>query len=166
MRKRNPETRDPGRIGRRELLFASLSAGIAALCPPALAQGRPDFGSLAALVDTLLPADAVSPAASALGVERELEGYLTRTDLMARLSGAALGWLDGLADRPFRDLTEAQRIEIVSFMAQADYNQIPGRFYHVVRALACELYYARPEAIAGYPLHPAPQPQGYPPPWS
>ena len=67
--------------------------------------------------------------------------------------------------REMRDLPEPRRDEILAALAEADFNEIPGRFYHLMRAFAVEFYFSHPEAFAGYPLEPAPQPMGYPPPW-
>ena len=151
---------------RRAFLIASMSSGLAAVCGHVAAQGTPDLGSLGAVIDTILPADDLSPAPSSLGVDREIADMVLANPMLERLFGAALGWMDGLADRPFRELSDEQRIEVLTFMESADFNQIPGRFFHIVRAFCCELYFARAEAISGYPLEPAPQPSGYPPPWS
>jgi hypothetical protein len=153
-------------LSRRRALVAALCAGLAPLLPARLAaQDDGAFASLGAVLDTLLPDDGLTPAASALGIEAELRALIAGNDLMTRLFAAALGWMDGLAPVPFRDLPEADRLAVLDAMATADPNQVPGRFYHILRALAVELYYARPESLAGLPLAPAPQPFGYPPPW-
>jgi len=151
---------------RRAFLVATLSTGLASVCGPATAQGSADLGSLGAVLDTILPGDDLSPSPSSLGIDRDIADIVTANPLLERLFGAALSWMDRLGDRPFRDLTDAQRIEILKFMESADFNQIPGRFFHIVRVFCCELYFAREEAIAGFPLNAAPQPLGYLPPWS
>ncbi len=150
---------------RRSLLISTLSAGLSGLCYPALAR-EGDLRSLGAVLDTLVPADEFSPSASDLGLESEMERLIADNDLLTRLFVAALGWLDEVGSRPFRELDEERQVEILTAMAASDYNRIPGRFFHIVRALTVELYFARPEAISGYPLNPAPQPAGYPPPWN
>lgn len=151
---------------RRAFLIVTLSSGLASVCGPVTAQSDADLRSLGAVLDTILPPDELSPSPSSLGIDRDIQDIVLANPLLERLFGAALGWMDGLADRPFRDLTDAQRIEILTFMQSADFNQIPGRFFHIVRAFCCELYFAREEAIAGFPLNAAPQPTGYMPPWS
>jgi len=153
---------------RRAVLMAAISVGLSSAFGPALAQQSIEDTSLAslpALLDILLPEDDVTPSATALGVDREKTGFIAENDRMVQLFAAALGWIDQLADRPFRDLTLAQQVEVVSFLEGADYNQVPGRFYHILRALAVEFYFARIEALAGLPLNSAPQPLGYLPPW-
>ncbi|WP_372841512.1 gluconate 2-dehydrogenase subunit 3 family protein [Phaeovulum sp.] len=144
--------------------MAALGAGLASICGPVVAEARP-MASLAAVLDVLLPADDFSPSASALGIERDIADFVAESDMMTRLFLAALDWMDHLADLPFRDLTSAQQAEVMAFMETADFNAVPGRFYHILRALAVEFYYARAEAIIGLPLNATPQPEGYPPPW-
>jgi len=154
------------RATRRAALVSGLSAGLVPFLPPGVAGREADaLASLGALLDTLLPDDGLSPAATAVGVDVEIRALLETDPRLFQFFGAALSWLDGLADRPLRDLDPATRHDIVSALAASDVYQIPGRFYHIVRALAVEVYFARPEALAGLPLYPAPQPQGYPPPW-
>ena len=65
-----------------------------------------------------------------------------------------------------KEIIEGAFEDRAKYYADPDYNQIPGRFFHIVRAFAVELYFAKPEAISGYPLNPAPQPAGYLPPWN
>jgi hypothetical protein len=149
---------------RRSVLMGMLSVGLSSVCGSATADTAPT-ASLASVVDTLLPADDVSPSASALGVDRDIADFVAENELMSRLFDTALDWMDHLADRPFRDLTPPEQTEVLTYMENADFNAIPGRFYHILRALALEFYYARSEAVAALPLNPAPQPNGYPPPW-
>lgn len=150
---------------RRAILMGLLSVGLSSVCGSAVASTSP-MASLASVVDTLLPADDVSPSASALGVDRDIAAFVAESDMLTRLFVAALDWMDHLADRPFQDLTPSQQVEVLTFMESADFNAVPGRFYHILRALAVEFYYARSEAVVGFPLNAAPQPNGYPPPWA
>ncbi|MGQ0565861.1 MAG: gluconate 2-dehydrogenase subunit 3 family protein [Gemmobacter sp.] len=152
-----------GGPSRRAALSAMLSVGLAPLLPPSAAWADAPHAALGAVLDTLLPDDGLTPAATALGLDAELRDLLAGNDLLSRLFATALDWMDSQGPRPFRDLSPADRTAMLAAMAASDPNLIPGRFYHVVRALAVELYYARPEALAGLPLRPAPQPFGYPP---
>jgi hypothetical protein len=144
--------------------MATLGVGLSSLCGLAVAEPQP-MASLAAVLDAILPADDLSPSASALGVDRDIADFVAESDMMTRLFLAAMGWMDQLAALPFRDLAPSQQAEVLAYMATADFNAVPGRFYHILRALAVEFYYARAEAVAGLPLNPTPQPEGYPPPW-
>lgn len=149
---------------RRSVLKVAFGVGLSSLCGSGVADARP-MASLAAVVDALLPADDFSASASALGVDRDIADFVAESEMMQRLFLAALDWMDHLADVPFRDLTTTQQAEVMAAMETADFNAVPGRFYHILRALAVEFYYARAEAVAGFPLNAAPQPDGYPPPW-
>lgn len=152
----------------RRATLAGLAAGcmVALTGLPATAQApqvRPR--ALAAFLDTLLPDDAFGPAASALGLDREILGYAPDGSNLRRLIALGTGWLDGLDARAFADLPAATRHDVLRFMEGADRAEVPGRFYAVLRQFAMELYHARADTIADLPLNPAPQPTGYPPPW-
>ncbi|MDZ7711484.1 MAG: hypothetical protein U5K36_16555 [Roseovarius sp.] len=147
--------------------------GIAGTClagllgGPALAQGpAPRPGALVAFLDTLLPADDFGPAASALGIDAEILAYAPDGSDLHRLIALGSSWLDGLDARAFADLPAATQHDVLRYMEGADRAQVPGRFYAVLRQFAMELYHARADTTAGLPLNPAPQPEGYPPPWN
>jgi len=149
---------------RRVVLMAMFSVGLSSVCGLADANTGPVL-SLASVVDVLLPADDVSPSASALGVDRDIADFVSENEMLTRLFETALDWMDHVGDEPFRDLPPFQQVEVLTFMESSDFNAVPGRFYHILRALAVEFYYARAEAVAGFPLDATPQPNGYPPPW-
>ncbi len=153
-------------LNRRKALI-TMAAPFLVGFDPAEAQFAP-VGQrfLGKLVDLILPQDAQSPAASALFVHVELQEVVQSHELLARLFEYGLSWLDQVGGRPFLDLPEAVQIEILQFASQADFNQVPGRFFAVLRLMACDIYFSKAEAIEGYPLQVAPQPEGYPPPWS
>ncbi len=147
------------------MVAQTLAASLGFLPLHALSQQADALASLGAVLDCLLPADDLSPAATALGVDREMRDFLAEQELLAQVIAAGLQWLDAEAGRPFRDLPYMQQAALLSRAAASGPDQVPARCHHILRALAVEFYYARPEAIAGLPLHPAPQPLGYPPPW-
>ncbi len=142
-----------------EALPSALSAQVIA------ADVAPDTETLAAFLDVLLPADAQSPAASQLGVTGELLDIASQSGLYLKLIGLGTQWLNDTGRGPFHGLSEVDRNRIVAWMSMSDLNQIPGRFYFLLRYSAIELYFSHPESIAGLNLNPAPQPAGYPPPW-
>jgi hypothetical protein len=151
-------------LERRRALLLMLSAGLLPLLPrTGLAAGPQDLASLGAVLDTLFPSDALCPSATALGVDAKIREALGSEGPLLQLFTLAVDWMDGLGDRPFRDLPPARQADILEAMASSDFNQIPGRFYHIARALTVEFAYATPEALRGLPLHPAPQPEGYGP---
>lgn len=149
---------------RRRALILMVSAGLVRLLPqPARSAGRQDLASLGAVLDVLFPADALCPSATALGVEDQIRQVLDGEGPLMQLFTLALQWLDALDGQPFRDLPPPRQARIIETLASSDYDQIPGRFYHIARALTVEFAYAMPEALAGLPLHAAPQPEGYAP---
>lgn len=155
------------RVTRRRLLASSLTASLGLLTLPAAAEdaGTDAMASLGAVLDGLLPADALSPSATGLGVDDELRTFLAGQEMLTQLISLGLGWMDRIGGRPFRELSPMRQAAILAQMEASDPNHIPGRCYHILRALAVEFYYARAEALGGLPLDPAPQPHGYPPPW-
>lgn len=152
---------------RREALSA-LAAGcllaITGLPAPARAATIRER-ALDAFLDTLLPEDRFGPSASTLGTRDTLIGFAPEGTDFHRLLALGTQWLDGLSARPFADLPPQTRTDVMRYLEGADVNEIPGRFYRVVRQAAMELYHARADTISGLPLNPAPQPEGYPPPW-
>lgn len=125
-----------------------------------------DGATLAAFLDVLLPADDLSPSASALGVHDGIAAFAPDVEGLASFVGGGTVWLNQAAAAPFLDLPPEAREALVTWMAGSDQSAPPFVFYSTVRRLAVEFYYAHPDAIAGYPLDVAPQPAGFPPPWT
>jgi hypothetical protein len=145
---------------------------LGALAPAsALARGWPRAArrrveaTLAAYVDTLLPADALTPAASALGVHRELTGIAAADAGLRQLFETGCDWLDRAAAEAFHNTSPRVRETVVAWMADSDPEQGPRRFYEIVRQRALEAYYSHPAAWGGLPLTAPPQPLGHPEPW-
>lgn len=150
---------------RREALVA-MAAPLLVGFQPAAAQPTVARGLLTHFVDLILPEDELSPSASALGVDAELGDAVRSHALLAQLFDYGLGWLDQAGGQPFMTLEPEAQQAVLTFASKADFNQIPGRFFAVARLLSAEIYFSKPEAIAGYPLNDAPQPEGYLPPWN
>lgn len=121
--------------------------------------------TLAAYVDTLLPADDVSPAASELGIAKAMLTESAGDALYTRLITAGCAFLDRAAEAKFAESNARVREVIVSWMSEADYDEVPRRFYEIIRQRTVELYYSRPEAWGGLPIRRPPQPIGYPDHW-
>ena len=126
--------------------------------PPRLLQPTPVTvaATLAALVDVLMPGDALFPAASAVGTQGQLASRLRE-----RAGADALGLLletlgAGFADAPLDERERAvRRLE----------DDQPVLFA-LVRMAAYTAYYAAPAVIAairalGHEYNDAPQPKGY-----
>lgn len=137
-------------------------ASAAALAPP----GDEERATLAAFVDTLLPRDELSGSASDLGVDRQLWAFSKTEPDFRKLIEYGCRWLNMTGSSQFSALASEQQIAIVDWMSRADWNEIPRRFYELVRQVAIELYYSNPAAWRGLPISRSPQPLGYPPPWS
>lgn len=145
-------------------ILGSLSA-VAGAAPLHAALDEETRLTLSAFVDVLLPADPHSPAASAFGTAETLLELGLEQPLFARLLDVGCNWLNQTGGPPFRKLAEDQKILVTDWMSKADFNEIPRRFYHLVRLVAIEHYFSHAGAIAGLPLNSSPQPIGYPPPW-
>ncbi|MEE2946438.1 MAG: gluconate 2-dehydrogenase subunit 3 family protein [Pseudomonadota bacterium] len=153
-------------MNRREALLA-VAVGIAsATAFPSNAQQRLDSKEFAYVCDVFLPADLSSASASQLGAADEVLELVLRNPLLTRLIASGLEWLNQVQQTPFENLSVDQQEAILAWAEQSDFNQVPGRFFHVLRAMLFEVYFSKPEALAGLPLNAAPQPEGYLPPWT
>lgn len=154
-------------ISRRAFLLSGAASAAVGLAPGLLQaqSAAPALPPLDAFTDILLPSDTDTPAASSLSVAQALLNEVIPGSLTERLLGAGTAFLDQVGPVPFVQLPTGAREEVVSWMATADYNAIPGRFYHVVRLFTVAYYFSHPDVVSAFPLNAAPQPLGYPPPW-
>ena len=155
---------------RRQLLKVVGAFFLAAGLPiaPALSATRPSAGArrtLAAFLDALLPRDAVSASASDLRVDAQLWALARLDRRFERLLVLGCQWLDLTGTVRFADLAASDQDKVVEWMSTSDWNQIPRRFYELVRQTAVETYYSDPVAWNGLSIKAPPQPLGYPPPW-
>ncbi|WP_420417799.1 gluconate 2-dehydrogenase subunit 3 family protein [Pacificispira sp.] len=158
-------------IGRRNamrILAASglgLGAGLAPLPRAATASEAALEATLKAVVDTLVPADRLSPSAGDLDIHLEIladtpAGSAARTRL-----DAGCRWLDDAAGSPFAALGDEERAALLSRLDRlpSDDQSDLASFRRDVRRGTMRRYYARPEAIAGFASFDGPpQPVGYP----
>lgn len=144
-------------------LGASIRQVSAASVAPASERER---ATLAAFLNTLLPADELSGSATDLGVDGKLWAFAKTAADFRKLVDYGCRWLNMTGGTQFADLPGDQQIAVVDWMSRADWNEIPRRFYELVRQVAIELYYSNPEASKDLPINRSPQPMGYPPPWS
>lgn len=135
---------------------------------PAIAGAAPSLReqtTLAAFLDVLLPRDDLSGSATDLRVDAQIWTLAENDAHFRRLTGLGCEWLDATGGPPFAELTTEQQIAVVEWMANSDWNQIPRRFYELVRQTALVAYYANPAAWRGMSIARPPQPLGYLPPW-
>lgn len=120
---------------------------------------------LRAWIDTLLPADEVSPAASELGVaSRVADNALGNPDYL-KLIRAGCRWLDRQA-RPrgkqaFANLDVPDRERVVRLAEQATTKSLPRVFFERTREDAFLFYYAQPETWVMLDYPGPPQPRGF-----
>jgi hypothetical protein len=148
------------------LLLAYPSVLLAAKSSTATPSATHLEATLAAYLDTLLPRDEVSPSASDLGLHRQILAESRSSRLQSRLIRAGCHWLDQAAEGSFTAATPEVRVVIVSWMSTSAWDQIPRRFYEILRQRVIELYYARTDTLGGLPIRQPPQPDGYPQPWA
>ena len=114
-----------------------------------------------AFCDTLVPADAFTPSASALGVPKEILADLQGQPLGERLLVAGCAWLDGECRGDFAAASEAMRDAALQKMQAMPWESPAGRFFVVMRNTVMADYYAQPLAWRGLALDRPPQPLGF-----
>lgn len=152
---------------RRAISFLAVSAALG--CADATGLGA-TLGSSDAHIaraftvfcDTLVPADALTPAASALGVPVGILDNMRGNALAQRLLAAACDWLDAQCGGDFAASAEAMRVSAVERMAVMPWESPAGRFYQVMRSTVMADYYSQPAAWRGLALDRPPQPIGFP----
>lgn len=152
---------------RREALalIASALAGTVACGGNALAlagdaAASPE-GTFTAFCDTLIPADALSPSASALGVPARILAEVQANTQLQRLVGFSCTWLDQAAGGDFARADEGLRDGILEAMAALPWEAPQRRFFDLMRDLAMGYFYSQPAALAGMATDQPPQPAGY-----
>jgi len=136
---------------------------------PALAAAPADHllrATLASFLDVLLPRDALSGSATDLQVDTQLWELLQTDTRFFRLVTVGCQWLNMTGGPPFSRLSAQQQITVVEWMSNSDWQEIPRRFYELVRQAAVELYYSQVGAWGGLSISHAPQPVGFAPPWA
>ncbi len=159
---------EPGLRRRLLKIVGAFFLAQGSVIPSALAARKAstiDRVAFAAFLDVLLPGDDHTASATALRVDRALLSLASRDDRFERLVALGCRWLNMTGTVGFADLQASDRIRIVEWMTTSDWNQVPRRFYELVRQTAVEAYYSHPAALAGLPMSAPPQPLGYPPPW-
>ncbi|NNM00138.1 MAG: gluconate 2-dehydrogenase subunit 3 family protein [Gammaproteobacteria bacterium] len=147
-----------------------LLTGCAALLPwlrssaaapvPATAEDR--AATLAAMVDTLMPADS-SPGATALGVDKAILEAAARNANVARIVNAGCDWLAQEADgAPFAALPEPARVAILERAEQASAAALQNAFFRYCLDAVYRNYYAHPDSWPALGYQGPPQPAGFP----
>ena len=144
----------------RLLAMAAVVAQLPLLAAPAvpLPGLRRVFNSFC---DTLVPADALTPAASALGVPQTIVEEIAGDTMMQRLVSVACAWLDAQAEGDFAACSVDTREAIVQQMAEMPWEAPQRRFFHLMRNTVMAEYYAQPASWRGLALDRPPQPLGF-----
>ncbi len=116
---------------------------------------------LRALLDTLIPADDITPSASALGIHQEIIDGTSSDFAYDQLIQLGCRWLNHQSNGDFTNLQMPQRIQILQWMEQADRHSLPALFFNRLRYEAMALYYSQPASWKGLGLERPPQPLGY-----
>ncbi|MDO9003795.1 MAG: gluconate 2-dehydrogenase subunit 3 family protein [Aquabacterium sp.] len=116
--------------------------------------------ALSPFIDHLIPADELSPAASALGVAQRIWNDAMATPDGRMLVERVCQWLDQYGEG-FASLDDSEREVLVRWMSQAPWESPQRRFFHLVREQAFTLYYTQPAALKGFPFDRPPQPMGF-----
>lgn len=129
---------------------------------PLKASNEPPYAeTLAHFVDTLIPEDELSPAASALGVHQQI-WQLTRNDtLMERFIRQGCHWLDRQSRGSFAALPPLTQQKLVHWMANQPDTSYPFQLFNRLRHETMGFYYSHPDSWNGLAINQPPQPIGY-----
>ena len=154
-------------LRRRSILNGMLGFSIGAFLWPT-AQAAPDSSgssmeeTLRVVVDTLIPADDISPSATHFGVVKFILSEAENNQTFASLLDEGCRWLDEQAGGSFARADETKRIALLQKAEQQDMSLVRP-FFTNVRDRTMRHYYAHPEASNGFLGYSgAPQPNGYP----
>lgn len=151
----------------RRLLLAAVAAVATDLPALASAAAASPVGAAATariftvFCDTLVPADAMTPAASTLGVAAAIRADVAGNPLAERLLAAGCAWLDAACAGDFASAAEDVRVAACTRMQAMPGESPAGRFFAVMRATVMGRYYAEPASWRGLALDRPPQPLGF-----
>lgn len=160
------------KLSRRHFCGATVAAyvttSVSSAAPRKAAPGvlsRDEFDAFTAFVDTLIPADRHSPAASALDIPRRMIESNMRQAVYLKLVKLGCRWLDRRArvigQTSFSTLDDRRREMIVEQASRLTAKGLPKAFFRVVRYNAMVLYYSRAESWPALRYDGPPQPNGF-----
>lgn len=124
----------------------------------------PEFQTLAAYLDTLIPADE-TPSATQLRITERLVAQAETDSGYQRLITKGCAWLDAQARQQgaahFAALGEAQRERVINLAASGEAGLLAVMFFDRTRADAFSHYYAHPQSWRALDYAGPPQPQGF-----
>jgi hypothetical protein len=127
----------------------------ASAAPQTIFLAAHEFSTLRILCDMILPADEVSPAASATGAPEYIDSLCRGNVRIARIYHGGLAWLDAVTSKlhgvPFGEAAAGQRTAILEKLAYKDRTPPEWRagaeFFEWVRKMTLDGYYT---SQAGY----------------
>ena len=117
--------------------------------------------TLRIIVDALLPADELTPAASVLEVHTQILKDAEQLAALRQLIDDGCHWLEQSVGS-LKTLDSGQLERLLQAMSEAGWDSGPRNFFHEIRDRAVTYYYADPRAWAGSAINRPPQPIGYP----
>jgi len=157
-----PQSVERRRAARRVALALALAcADLQSLAAATQGDEARVARTFVAFCDTLVPADALTPAASALGVPKAILGDVKGHPLGERLLAAGCDWLDGECRGDFAGAPEAARHAALERMQAMPWESPPGRFFVLMRNTVMADYYVQPLSWRGLALDRPPQPLGF-----
>ena len=157
-----PSSAERRRAARRIALGVALACtDLQALAAAGQGDGERIVRTFVAFCDTLVPADALTPSASALGVPKAILGDMQGDALGERLLAAGCDWLDGECRGDFAAAPEAARHAALERMQAMPWESPAGRFFVVMRNTVMADYYVQPLSWRGLALDRPPQPLGF-----
>jgi hypothetical protein len=118
--------------------------------------------ALDAIVDTLIPADDVTPSASALGVTRILLQQAESDAVFRPWLIEGMKWFDQGVTGSFVLRNEDARVQLFEQLANFATGTQPRIFFELLRVRTMTAYYADPRGMTGLAIDRPPQPIGYP----
>ena len=120
------------------------------------------LATLTAAVDTLIPADALTPSASTLGVAQLIANQADADSVFHPWLVAGLKWLDQGAPGSFLLRDASARTALMQTLTDAPIGSQTRIFFELLRLRTMTAYYADPRSRIGLAIERPPQPIGYP----
>jgi hypothetical protein len=113
------------------------------------------------LVDAILPADELTPAASTLEIHTKILNDAKQDATLQQLIDDGFLWLEQSIDS-LTELDSNQLEQLLQAMSDSNWDSGPKNFFYQIRDRAVMYYYADPRAWVGSAINRPPQPMGYP----
>ena len=129
------------------------------------AEGAPaslSLATLAAAVDTLIPADAQTPSASTLGVAQLIANQADADSAFRPWLVEGLKWFDQGVSGSYVLRDASARTELMQTLADSPIGSQTRIFFELLRLRTMTAYYADPRSRVGLAIERSPQPIGYP----